>query len=181
MTLFIVLRWEVINAWNAGRICISAWYRNISSLLTIVYRLFTMSITRRPAAQKRGSSDSGAISRHLSKLSASFNGRKMQIYSGSGEETHRVLIMMATYMDRRAAKAVGDYSWAVFNQLNTGVRVIIYSGIQGMICRTQKNIFRNSLVGLGWKKLILMHRWPSIWKPNSTMSLIFCLYIHLKT
>ena len=97
---------------------------------------------------KRGSSDSGAISRHLSKLSASFNGRKMQIYSGSGEETHQVLIMMATYMDRRAAEAVGDYSWAVFNQLNTGVRVIICSGIQDMFCRTQKNISCIKQVGL---------------------------------
>ena len=101
-----------------------------------------MSITRTHVALERGSSDSGAISRHLSKLSASFNGRKMQIYSGSGEETHRVLIMMATYMDRRA---VGDYSWPVFNQLNTGVRVIICLGIPGMISSTQKNIFPNSL------------------------------------
>ena len=92
-----------------------------------------MSITRTHVASKRGSSDSRAISRHLSKLSASFNGRKMQIYSGSGEETHRVLIMMATYMDRRSAKTVGDYSWAVFNQLNTGVRVIICLGILGMV------------------------------------------------
>ena len=94
---------------------------------------------------ERGSSDSAAISRHLSKLSASFNGRKMQIYSGSGEETHRVLIMMATYMDRWAAKTVGDYSWLVFNQLNTGVRVIILLGIPGMISFTQKNLFPNSL------------------------------------
>jgi hypothetical protein len=99
-----------------------------------------MSITRTHVAPMRGSSDSGAISRHLSKLSASFNGRKMQIYSGSGEETHRVLIMMATYMDRRAGGRWEIIHGQLFNQLNTGVRVIIYSGIQGMISWTQKNI-----------------------------------------
>ena len=117
----IASRGPVMKRWKLWVVFwISAGPRDISSLLTIVYWLFTMSITRPLVASKRGASDSKAISRHLSKLSASFNGRKMQIYSGAGYETHRVLIMMATYMDRQSS-TVGDYSWPVFNQPYTGV------------------------------------------------------------